>query len=85
MSSKSKSITELVNDLQQENESLKRLEKIANQYTKLEFGYSVKELHQIIEKFSCYERDKNNNSNYKPISHFNENECEQHVSNAIED
>ncbi len=54
--SKSKSITDLVQELQQENESLKRLEKLANQYTKMEFGYSVKELHSIITKQELYEK-----------------------------
>ena len=36
--SKTKSITDLVQELQQENESLKGLEKLANQYCKQEFG-----------------------------------------------
>lgn len=61
MSSKAKSISDLVNDLQKENEALKKLDKIANQYTKMEFGYSVKELHQIIEKLACYERKSSEN------------------------
>lgn len=54
--SKSKSITELVNELQAENEALKRLDRLANQYTKQEFGYSVKELHIIIQQKEFYER-----------------------------
>lgn len=52
----SKSITELVQDLQKENDSLKRLSKLANQYTKMEFGYSVKELHEIIRKCAFLEQ-----------------------------
>ena len=54
--SKTKSITDLVQELQQENESLKGLEKLANQYCKQEFGYNVKELHNIIQKQEAYER-----------------------------
>lgn len=54
--SKTKSITDLVQEVQQENESLKRLEKLANQYCKQEFGYTVKELHNIIQKQEAYER-----------------------------
>ena len=42
--SKTKSITDLVTDLQQENESLKNLSRLANQYTRQEFGFSVREL-----------------------------------------
>ena len=51
-----KSITELVQDLQNENDSLKRLSKLANQYTKMEFGYSVKELHELIRKCTFLEQ-----------------------------
>lgn len=54
--SKTKSITDLVQELQRENESLKGLEKIANQYCKQEFGHTVKELHDIIRKQEAYER-----------------------------
>ncbi|SFQ35957.1 hypothetical protein SAMN02910358_01750 [Lachnospiraceae bacterium XBB1006] len=54
--SKTKSITELVEELQNENESLKMLAKLANQYCKSEFGYDVRQLHQLIEKFNAYER-----------------------------
>lgn len=53
--SKTKSITDLVLELQQENESLKGLKKIAEQYCRQEFGYTVKELHNIIQKLEVYE------------------------------
>lgn len=52
----SKSIADLVIDLQKENESLKALEKIANSYCRQEFGYDVKSLHEIIVKLEYYER-----------------------------
>ena len=51
-----KSISDLVMDLQRENEALKRLEKIANIYCRQEFGYDVKSLHEIIVKLENYER-----------------------------
>lgn len=54
--SKAKTITELVTDLQAENESLKRLERLANSYTKQEFGYSIKELHLLLKKLEYYEK-----------------------------
>lgn len=56
--SKTKSITDLIMELQQENESLKGLAKIANQYCKMEFGYNVKELHELIAKQRLYEQKK---------------------------
>ena len=54
--SKTKSITDLVTDLQQENESLKNLSRLANQYTRQEFGFSVRELHEIIENMKNTDR-----------------------------
>ena len=54
--SRSKSIADLISDLQKENDSLKRLEKIANAYTKLEFGHTVKELHDMLFRLERYER-----------------------------
>lgn len=37
--SKNKSISDLITEIQQENESLKGLAKLANQYCRQEFGY----------------------------------------------
>ena len=54
--SKTKSITDLVQELQQENESLKGLKKLAQQYCKQEFGYTIEDLHNIIRKQEAYER-----------------------------
>lgn len=54
--SRSKSIADLISDLQKENDALKRLEKIANSYTKAEFGYSVKELHDMLFRLERYDR-----------------------------
>lgn len=48
--SKTKSITDLVTELQNENESLKGLKKGFNTMCKAEFGYSIDELHSIIMK-----------------------------------
>lgn len=54
--SKAKSISDLVTELQQENESLQSLKKLFNQACKNEFGYGVKELHDIITKQKLYEQ-----------------------------
>lgn len=58
MSSKTKSISELVTELQQENESLQSLKKLFNQACKNEFGYDVKTIHQMLEKQRIYEQRK---------------------------
>jgi hypothetical protein len=50
MSSKTKSISAIVTDLQQENESLQSLKKLFNQACKSEFGFDVKTIHQLLEK-----------------------------------
>lgn len=47
---KSKSISDLVTDLQKENESLKFLKKLFERACVNEFGYNIRELHQILEK-----------------------------------
>ncbi len=52
----SKSISELVTELQKENESLQNLKKLFDKACKLEFGYDVKTIHQIIERQLAYER-----------------------------
>ena len=54
--SKTKSITELIAELQAENESAKSLVRLFNQACRDEFGYDVKTIHQIIEKQAAYER-----------------------------
>lgn len=58
MASKTKSISELVSELQQENESLQSLKKLFNQACKNEFGYDVKTIHQMIEKQKLSEQRK---------------------------
>lgn len=56
MSSKTKSISELVTELQQENESLQSLKKLFNQACKNEFGYDVRTIHQMLEKQRIFEQ-----------------------------
>lgn len=56
--SKTKSITDYISELQRENESLKFLGKLATQYCKHEFGYTPKELHEIVKKHEFYQRKK---------------------------
>lgn len=58
MGTKTKSISELVTELQQENESLQSLKKLFNQACKNEFGYDVKTIHQILEMQKLYEQRK---------------------------
>lgn len=53
--SKTKSITDLVTQLQEENEQAKFFYKLFGQAVKHEFNYSVDELHEIILKFKAYE------------------------------
>lgn len=55
---KAKSITTLIEELQTENEHLQKLGKLFNKACLDEFGYGVKELHQIIEKWQALERQK---------------------------
>lgn len=69
--SKNKSISDLITEIQQENESLKGLAKLANQYCRQEFGYNVKELHQIIEKLNTYEQKQTDSSDPRTGQHLN--------------
>ena len=55
---KAKSISALIEELQEENERLTSLYKSFNKMVQTEFGYGVKELHQIIEKWKALERQK---------------------------
>ena len=54
--SKTKSIADLVTELQTENESLQSLKRLFNQACKNEFGYDVKALHDIIIKCERLEK-----------------------------
>lgn len=53
---KTKSISDLVTELQRENESLQSLKKLFNQACKNEFGYDVKTIHEMLEKQRLYEK-----------------------------
>lgn len=55
---KAKSITTLIEELQTENEHLQKLGKLFNKACLDEFGYGVKDLHKIIEKWHSLERQK---------------------------
>lgn len=66
MASKTKSISELVTELQQENESLKSLNKLFNQACKNEFGFDVKTIHQLLEKQRIYEQSKAEKQGQQP-------------------
>lgn len=53
--SKTRSITDLVTQLQVENEQAKFYYRLFAQAVKHEFNYSVDELHEIILKYKAYE------------------------------
>lgn len=53
-----KSITTQIMELQEENERLNSLGRLFEKAVKNEFGYGIKELHQIIEKWQALERQK---------------------------
>lgn len=57
--SKTKTTTDLIasiTELQNEVQSLRKLSALADKYTKMEFGYSVKELHEILRKHENFMR-----------------------------
>lgn len=62
-----RNISDLVTDLQNENEHLQHLQKLFNQACKTEFGYDIKGIHRIIEKQRAYElrrAEKQGQQNY---------------------
>lgn len=52
---KNKSISDLVTDLQAENDRLQFLKKLFDKAVAQEFGHTVKELHKIVEKQNASE------------------------------
>ena len=56
MSNKTKSISDLVTELQVENERLRPLEKLLNQACRNEFGFDVKTIHCMLEQQKMYEQ-----------------------------
>lgn len=50
--SKTKSISDLVISLQKENQRLQILGKYFNKVCKIEFGYSVEDLHKIVDEYN---------------------------------
>ncbi len=59
--SKTRSITELVNELQKENESLTGLKKGFNTMCKAEFNLSIDQIHKVIERANALEHKFNSN------------------------
>lgn len=57
--SKKISITEQIEELQEENERLKGLQKLFEKAVKDEFGFSVKEVHRMISAQVRYQQQKN--------------------------
>ena len=56
MSTKAKSITEMITELQEENVRLQNLGKLFDRAVRDEFGYSIKELHDLIRKEQILEK-----------------------------
>ena len=70
MSSKTKSISDLAIELQQENENLQSIKKqymrIVNQVCKEEFGYDAKTVHELLDKQKMYEQRKAERQGQQP-------------------
>ena len=58
--SKAKSLTTLITELQEENESLKSLKKHFNNMVRSEFGYSMTEIHDILNRHKAAEQKRQN-------------------------
>lgn len=63
---KTKSISDLVTELQRENESLQSLKKLFNQACKNEFGYDAKTVHEMLDKQKMYEQRKAERQGQQP-------------------
>lgn len=64
---KTKSISDLVTELQRENESLHSLKKLFNQACKNKFGYDIRTIHEILETQRIYEQRKATQQGQQPI------------------
>ena len=60
--SKKVSITEQIEELQEENERLKGLQKLFEKAVKDEFGFSAKEVHKLISAQVRYQQQQKNAS-----------------------
>lgn len=69
--SKNKTISELVNELQKENEKLSNLKKLFDKACKLEFGFSVKEIHKLLDRQIAYEKRKAEKTNQSSLPAIN--------------
>ena len=54
--SKTRSISDLVTELQRENDTLKGLKSLFNQAVKREFGYDIKTIHTLLSRGAQLER-----------------------------
>ena len=67
-----KGISDLVLELQEENERLQFLSKLFEKAVKKEFGHSIKEVHRLIDAQLAFENKKNsrlkNEANTPPLS-----------------
>lgn len=63
--SKTKSITEMVTELQRENEALQGLKRLFNKAVKDEFGYEPKNIHEMLKRCEMYDRKSQSNGMQK--------------------
>ncbi len=59
--SKTKSITEMVTELQRENEALQGLKRLFNKAVKDEFGYEPNKIHEMLKRCEMYDRKAQSN------------------------
>jgi hypothetical protein len=72
---KTKSISDLVTDLQNENENLQIFKKLFDKACKAEFGYDMKAIHQMIDKQKLFELRKAEEQKLQDIHSTYENQC----------
>ncbi len=56
--SKTNKLSDLVEELQEENEKLQSLKKLFDQACKKEFGYSINQIHKMLDAQEKYEARK---------------------------
>lgn len=59
--SKTKSITEMVTELQRENEALQGLKRLFNRACKEQFGYDPNKIREMIKRCEMYDRKAQSN------------------------
>ncbi len=66
--SKTKSINEMIEELQRENEALQGLKKLFNKACKNEFGYEPKKIHEMLDRCKFYDAKMNSRGTDSGVS-----------------